>query len=88
MTRAWWPFNDEPAPAPRPDDRVELTDAGMNVLMRSRIDQVDAIVDDALRKYTGRRAAPLDVLLDVRLALHPERSRSAVPVVPGPDGCA
>jgi hypothetical protein len=89
VTPGWWPWHDgthDPEPVPAPDELVELTPLGVDVLWRARVDQVDALVVDALR-YERRGAwVPADVLLDIRNALHPVERASEVPYVPGPDG--
>jgi hypothetical protein len=88
----WWPWAEsEPPPAPRPAaqqlaDRVELTPLGELVVLRALVDQADAVLKAALDEHGRRGAVPVDVLLDIRLALHPVELRPPVPVIPGPDG--
>lgn len=82
---SWWPWHGSgdtsPSPDPAPDERVELTPLGLKVSWQARVDQVDAILAEALRQY-GNGHVPADVLLDIRLALHPVKLR---PEVPGTD---
>ena len=60
----------------------ELTDAAIEYLtLRARVDQVDVIVAKALG--SNRISVPIDVLLDIKVALHPRHARSSVPM-PGP----
>jgi hypothetical protein len=88
---SWWPWaqDDEPAPERqpylRPSERVELTPAGERVVWQARVDQADAVIAEALRAHS-RGMVTVDVLLDIRLALHPVALRPPVPVMPGPDG--
>ena len=49
--------------------------------LQARVARVDAIVAAALTAHSGGRV-PADVLLDIKLALHPVTLR---PAVPGPD---
>ena len=69
-----WRGTGAPEPVPDPVD----------VGLQARVDQVDAIVAAALR--ANKRLVSTDVLLDVKLALHPVQLRPEVPVIPGPDG--
>lgn len=83
---SWWPWHGSgdpsPSPDPAPDERIELTPRGLQVSWQARVDQADAILAEALKRHDNGRV-PVDVLLDIRLALHPVKLR---PEVPGPDG--
>lgn len=84
------------APAARPhgydpDDTIELLPLGVEVVLQARIDQADALLQDAFRRQRNGRV-DVEVLLDVRNALRPQprqqevRLRRAVPQAPGPEG--
>lgn len=84
MTAApWWPWADGGHPPPeRP--HIELTDQAHVIVLQDRLARVAELVDAALRQH-GTDRPPVDVLLDIKLALDPIRLRAPVPIVPGPD---
>jgi hypothetical protein len=84
----WWPWHDSggssPPSGPAGDIPVGLTPRGELFVLRARVDQVDAMLRDAVLAARDGKV-PVDVLLDINRTLHPVNLRPAVPVIPGPE---
>jgi ribosomal protein S18 acetylase RimI-like enzyme len=84
----WWPWSsssDETSPSPEQHDALIVI--GVDPKWRDRIGQVDELLTEAMRQHGDSGYVPVDVLLNIRMALHPVVLRPAVPpVIPGRDG--